>query len=87
MITSKHLKIYANYEGDGDMLVRIGSNKDKKMMSYEVWSLIDDLLQTLEAVEKGLASDKFKSEVLKKLQNSCDSIETQQKLKGLVGKW
>ena len=87
MITSKHLKIYAFYEGDGDMLSRSGSKKEKETMNYETWKLIDDLLETLEIVEKGLASKNFELGVLEKLQKSCDSETTQKELRKLIGKY
>lgn len=87
MITIEKIKVYIKYSGDIDMWARFGRRKEKENFSDNDWSLIEDLLQTLEIVEKGLASEGFKSKVLEKLEKSCDSIETQQKLKDLVGKW
>lgn len=87
MITLKHLKIYENYGGDGDMLIRTGSYEEKELMDYETWSLIEELIQNLELIKKGLASDSFKSQILKKLKTACDNEKTQQKLESLTGKY
>lgn len=37
------------------------------------WGLIGELLQKLELVENGLASEAFKSQTLEKLDRSCDT--------------
>ncbi len=87
MVTSKHLRIYENYGGDGDMLIRTGSNEEKELMNYETWTLIDELIQNLELVEKGLASDNFKSQTLSKLKEVCDNEKTQEALRNLIGKY
>ncbi len=87
MITSQHLKIYESYEGDGDMLIRIGSDEEKKLIDYKTWALIDQLIQDLELIEKGLVSEKFKSQTIDKLKEACDNETTLNDLKSLVGKF
>lgn len=87
MITKENLKVFKKYRGDIDMWARFGRRKEKENFSDDDWSLIEDLLQTLEIVEKGLASEGFKSKVLEKLEKNCDSEETQQDLKSLIGKY
>ena len=48
---------------------------------------IDELIQNLELVEKGLASVDFKLQTLKKLSQAFDSEKTQQELVSLLGKY
>ena len=69
------------------MLIRTGFNEEKELVDYETWTLIDELLQNLELVEKGLVSDSFKSQTIKKLEEVCDNEKTQQELKSLIGKY
>lgn len=84
MITLEHLKIFKKYHGDGDMLFRCGTSKEKEWMDYESWSMIDDLVQDLIFVEKGVASDSYTRFVSKKLRELCDSEETIRELKDIV---
>jgi hypothetical protein len=56
-------------------------------MPYKEWEMIDELIQNLELVEKGLASVDFKFQTLKKLSQACDSEKTQQELVSLLGKY
>jgi hypothetical protein len=64
-----------------------GKKKDKRIMPYKEWEMIDELIQNLELVEKGLASVDFKLQTLKKLSQACDSEKTQQELVSLLGKY
>ena len=59
MITLEHLRIYKKYHGDGDILIRCATLKEKELMDYESWSIIDDLVQDLIFVEKGSVSINF----------------------------
>ena len=87
MISSKKIKIYSKYQGNIDDWARSVSRREYKVLSDEDWFLIEELIQNLEVIEKGLTSEDFKDKVLKKLQKSCDSLETQEKLKNLIGKY
>ena len=87
MITTEKLKIYKKYSGNIEGWDRCGKKKDKSFLEYEEWELIDELIQNLELVEKGLASDSFKSQTLDKLNSACDSENTKEELKSLIGKY
>ena len=87
MISSKKIKIYSKYQGNIDDWARSVSRREYKVLSDEDWFLIEELIQNLEVIEKGLTSEDFKDKVLKKLQKNCDSLETQEKLKNLIGKY
>lgn len=52
MMTLEHLRVYKKYHGDGDILIRCATLKEKELMDYESWSMIDDLVQDLIFVEK-----------------------------------
>ena len=87
MITLERLKIYKKYSGNIESWDRFGKKKDKGFLEYEEWELIDELIQNIELVEKGLASESFKSQTLNKLNDACDNEKTQQDLKTLIGKY
>jgi len=55
MITAEKLKIYKKCSGNIESWDRFGKKKDKSFLEYEEWELIDELIQNLELVEKGLA--------------------------------
>ncbi len=84
MITLEHLRIYKKYHGDGDILIRCATLKEKELMDYESWAMIDDLVQDLIFVEKGVASDSYIRFVSKKIRECCDSEETIRELKDIV---
>jgi len=87
MITAEKLKIYKKCSGNIESWDRFGKKKDKSFLEYEEWELIDELIQNLELVEKGLASDSFKTQTLNKLNEICDSEKTKQELKSLIGEY
>ena len=87
MITKDKLNIYKKYSGDIDMWTRTGRKSELKLMNGEDWGIIDELLQNLELIEKGLTSDSYGSQTLNKLNELCDSEGTKQKLKSMVGKY
>lgn len=87
MITQEKLYIYKKYSGNIESWDRFGKKQDKHVMTYEEWECIDELIQNLELVEKGLTSDEFQSLTFKKLQEVCDSEKTQYELKSLIGKY
>ncbi len=87
MITVEKLKIYKKYSGNIEGWDRFGKKKDKSFLEYEEWELIDELIQNLELVEKGLVSDSFKAQTLNKLNDACDCEKTKQELISLIGKY
>ena len=53
-------------------------------MNYTYWGLIDDLVQDLIFIEKGLASVSFIKSTNEKLKTSCNNEETIQALKEII---
>lgn len=56
MVTLKHIEIYKTYQGDGDGFVRCATLEEKYIMNYSEWSFIDNIIQDLKLIKKGLAS-------------------------------
>jgi len=76
MITSKHTEIYKLYEGDGDGFVRCSSDEERIYMTYKHWALMEEFIQSIHLVKKGLTAKCFYENLCKKLQENCDSQET-----------
>lgn len=84
MIALVHLKIFKNYNGDGDMLVRQGSDTEKEILNYDNWRTIEGLLMDIRMVKRGLTSKKFSDDLLKRLNDECDSELTITELRSLA---
>lgn len=87
VVTKDKIKIYKKYSGDIDGWARVGKKSELELMSDEDWAVIDELIQNLELVEKGVVSDSFMSQTFDKLKKVCDSERTQNELKSLIGKY
>ena len=83
-ITARHIEIYEHYGGNGDALVRLGTQEEQTIMTYETWRLIDSLIQDIELISNGLASESFRRKTEKKLESVCDSKKTESQLKSLA---
>ncbi len=87
MITSDKLELYRKYSGNIENWDRFGKKKDRLLLEYEEWELIDELLSGLELIEKGLVSEGYQLRILEKVNESCDSDKTRQELKKFIGKY
>jgi hypothetical protein len=80
MITKAKIEIYKKYKGDGDMFVRCMTKSEQNIMGKDDFRLIDDLLQNIEIVNKGLASLTFKnkltSDFMDKVEPDCIDLLT-----------
>ena len=72
MITKAKIEIYKKYKGDGDMFVRCMTKGERDIISNGDFGLIDDLLQNMEIVDKGLASQSFKDKLTNDLRETVD---------------
>jgi hypothetical protein len=86
MITKDKVKVYNSFHGDIDGWARMGSKKEKVIMSDNDWSLIDNLLQDIRLVAKGLTSKEFSDTLQRKLIENCDNPETISQLKKMANK-
>lgn len=65
-------------------MIRCATLKEKELMDYESWSIIDDLVQDLIFVEKGSVSDSYIKSTNDKLRECCDSENAIRKLKNIA---
>ena len=59
MITLRKLKIFKRFKGDIDMWVRAGGSDVGPEISGAEWSRIDELIQSLVVIDRGLAAESF----------------------------
>ena len=85
MITIEKIEIYKRFSGDIDGFSRIGSQKDKEKINENDWSILDEFIQDLELIKKGLASEEFKEKTNEKINElvNNDAIDLLNKLKQL----
>jgi hypothetical protein len=81
MITEEGIKIFINYLGDIDNWARRGSKKDKLTIKDKDWYLIDNLIQDVILVKKGLTSMEFESNLKNRLKENCDGEDSINQLK------
>jgi hypothetical protein len=86
MITIKSIKIFNRYIGDGDGFVRSSTKEEQEILNYTNWKLIDEFIQDIKLVKKGLASNGFAGNLSKRLIEHCDSEETIRFLKEIAEK-
>jgi len=84
MITQDKIKVYKRFDGDIDSWARSGSKNEKLVMNDGDWYMIEELIQDLSLVEKGLASVTFNNDLSNRLTENCDSEKTIQALKAIT---
>jgi hypothetical protein len=75
MITKEKLTMFKYYNGDIDAFGH-GPKRDKKVISENEFHVIDNLIQDIRLVQKGLAGNEYETELNKRLEESCDTSET-----------
>jgi hypothetical protein len=80
MLTIEKINTYIRYRGflDGYVLL---TKRSEDLISGEDWVLIQEIIQDLNLINKGLTSGLYTEEVNKKIIDNCDSLETQKRLK------
>ncbi|MCE3295140.1 MAG: hypothetical protein K0R65_854 [Crocinitomicaceae bacterium] len=86
MITADKLKLFEKYSGDIDAWARIGSKKEQLIIMDNDWYIIDDLIQDLNLIRKGITSEDFQDKFKLKLKTNCDSEEAIKKLESIANK-
>ena len=81
MLTKDKIKIYKSYKGDIDLWARTMKAKNKSVMNTSDWAMIEQLIQDIGLVERGLASTEYCKVVNERLQKNCDSNQTINELK------
>jgi hypothetical protein len=72
MITLEKLRIFDKYDGDVDQLARIGRNYEKSQFDKNDWSIIDNICQNIELINKGLVAQNYLEKTLKSIKENCD---------------
>lgn len=84
MITLNSIAIYEKYGGNGDGFIRCATAEERLLMNYRCWVLLDEFVQDLIIVKRGLASDSFIKSLNERLRTSCDNEATIQALMVMV---
>ncbi len=82
MITKRKIRIYKKYEGDGDAWARGWTSFS--VMTDDDWGIMERLIQDINLVKNGLASDDYAKALEKRLFKNCDTPETIERLKLLA---
>ncbi|HQX59221.1 MAG: hypothetical protein KBF63_09605 [Rhodoferax sp.] len=67
MITEEMLDIYARFNGDMDGFARVGSARDRALMSETQWYALDAFVLELHAVKAQLASPGYAEQIESRL--------------------
>lgn len=84
MITLKCIEIYEKYGGNGDGFLRCATSEERLLLNYRCWGLLDEFVQDLIIVKRGLASASFIELLDERLRKSCDDEATIQALITMV---
>ncbi len=83
MITLEKVKIYASFNGDGDLYFQ-SKHSQPLIFGGNEWGLIDDLIQDYIIAKNGHASTSFIEALNEKALVICDSPETIDFLKSIA---
>ena len=83
MITKEKIEIYKKYKGDIDQWARLGKKKEQKIIDDEDWFLIDEIVQDIQLIKNGQASDEFEIRLNEKLKRVFDEERTLEYLRSL----
>jgi len=72
MITAEQIKMYKKFKGDGDGFARAGATKDKSILGDHDWNLIDNMIQDLSLINKGLCSKNYETRCMELLHKKFD---------------
>jgi hypothetical protein len=84
MITLPKLRVYASYEGDGDMFARSGRRRYLELITDSDWYLIDRLIEDATVINRKLGSVQRTAEAIKRIQDNCDSQEAVEEIMRLA---
>ena len=75
IINIDRLKIYRNYGGDIDGLLRMGREADLNAFGSDIdkiWGKITSFTQDIELIEKGLVSKEYADKIINEIKALCD---------------
>jgi hypothetical protein len=74
MITIEKLKIYKIYSDIGSSYNH-PKRKHKKILDYHEYIVIDNLVNDLKVIQRGLAALSYANQINNKINENCDSAE------------
>jgi hypothetical protein len=87
MINIEKLLIYKSFNGDIDGFARLGTKLQKEILNEKEWYLIDDIIQNINIIKKGLTSVNFEKETYDKLKDNFESeLSMQYLIENLIEK-
>jgi len=72
MITLEKIKVFNRYGGDIDGLARNSRSSDHNLITDNEWSLIDNVFQDIELINKRLVAQTYIDQTFVKLKENCD---------------
>ena len=75
IINIERIKIYRNYGGDIDGLLRMGKKSDLDEFGSEIdniWGKITSFSQDIELIENGLVSKEYADKTIEEIKSLCD---------------
>src|SRR5688572_23683760 len=76
MITTKKISLYKKYEGEGDRFLRSAWPWQRNSISPDEWQMIEQSIQDIKLMDRGLASDSYKEALLEKIKANCENEKT-----------
>ncbi len=73
MITLETISIYNLFSGDIDSFARQATKSQREAISDEAFTLLEYYLSVIHIIEKNLASEAFKRNIIDQLENDTDS--------------
>lgn len=84
-VTLEKLRIFEKYGGSAGNYER-PSGKHLRILPYEEFTFIEQLVEDVKLVKRGLAAQSYEQHVNKQIEESCDSEATAEHLKTIVAK-
>lgn len=72
-ITNKMIDIYQLFGGDVDEFARLGKSAQRLIIDNDDFFRIDDILHSLDMINKKLVSGLFEENVYQNLKSQCDN--------------
>jgi hypothetical protein len=76
IISINRLKIYRNYGGDIDGILKMKKKADLEVFGPDIdtiWTTITSFTQNVELIEKGLVSKGYRDQIMNEMKALCDS--------------
>lgn len=72
MITKQQVDIFRKYKDDVDAFARCATQYEVQVVGEADWLAIDDAIQGVALIQKGVCSSEYKSSILEKINENFD---------------